>query len=93
MNLDEKKTQATSARSRRQRGFTLWMTGLPASGKSTLAGVLKRKLEDDYDRKVEIFDGDEVRKGLSRDLAFRGRTGKNMRGASLILQRYFQEMK
>ena len=44
------------------------MTGLPGSGKSTLAGVLRRKFEDNYDRNVEILDGDEVRKGLSRDL-------------------------
>jgi len=43
------------------------MTGLPGSGKSTLAGVLKAKLEA-RGRRVEILDGDEVRKGLSRDL-------------------------
>lgn len=48
-------------------GFTLWMTGLPGSGKSTLSGVLKSKLEAEG-RAVEILDGDEVRKGLSRDL-------------------------
>jgi len=49
-------------------GFTIWMTGLPGSGKSTLAGVLKRRFEEEYDRYVEVLDGDEVRKGLSRDL-------------------------
>jgi adenylylsulfate kinase len=49
-------------------GFTLWMTGLPGSGKSTLAGVLKTKLEKEHGMRVEILDGDEVRKGLSRDL-------------------------
>jgi adenylylsulfate kinase len=49
-------------------GFTLWMTGLPGSGKSTLAGVLKTKLEKEHGMLVEILDGDEVRKGLSRDL-------------------------
>ena len=49
-------------------GFTLWMTGLPGSGKSTLSTVLKAKLEKDYGMLVEILDGDEVRKGLSRDL-------------------------
>jgi len=48
-------------------GVTLWMTGLPGSGKSTLAGLLKAKLEA-RGRRVEILDGDEVRKGLSRDL-------------------------
>ena len=49
-------------------GFTLWMTGLPGSGKSTLAGVLKTKLEKEHGMRVEVLDGDEVRKGLSRDL-------------------------
>ncbi len=52
----------------KREGFTLWMTGLPGSGKSTLAVLLKRRLESDYGMRVEILDGDEVRKGLSRDL-------------------------
>ncbi len=49
------------------KGFTIWMTGLPGSGKSTLAGVLRKRFEDSG-RFVEILDGDEIRKGLSRDL-------------------------
>jgi adenylylsulfate kinase len=44
------------------------MTGLPASGKSTIAQEVKRRLESDYGRYVELLDGDEVRKGLSSDL-------------------------
>lgn len=44
------------------------MTGLPGSGKSTIAMILKRRLESDYGRFVEILDGDEIRRGLSRDL-------------------------
>ncbi len=57
-----------SSKNTRLEGFTLWMTGLPGAGKSTLAGVLKKKFENDYCRFVEVLDGDEVRKGLSRDL-------------------------
>ena len=49
-------------------GFAVWMTGLPGSGKSTLAKLLETKLRDDHGRYVEVLDGDEVRKGLSRDL-------------------------
>ena len=49
-------------------GFTIWMTGLPGSGKSTLADLLKTKLEAGSGKLVEILDGDEIRKGLSRDL-------------------------
>ncbi len=51
------------------RGFVVWLTGLPASGKTTIA----RELEDELRGKglrVEVMDGDEVRKGLSRDLGF-----------------------
>lgn len=44
------------------------MTGLPASGKSTIALLAKQRLEADYGRHVELLDGDEVRKGLSSDL-------------------------
>ena len=44
------------------------MTGLPASGKSTIARLLETSLQEDYGRYVEVLDGDEVRKGLSRDL-------------------------
>jgi adenylylsulfate kinase len=44
------------------------MTGLPGSGKSTIANLLKETLDREYGRFVEVLDGDEVRKGLSRDL-------------------------
>ena len=57
-----------SKKTQKPRGFTIWMTGLSGSGKSTISGILKQKLEDEYGRNVEVLDGDEVRKGLSRDL-------------------------
>jgi len=57
-----------SKKIQKPQGFTIWMTGLSGSGKSTLAGELKRRFELDYGRFVEILDGDEIRKGLSRDL-------------------------
>jgi energy-coupling factor transporter ATP-binding protein EcfA2 len=52
-----------------KKGFVLWFTGLPSSGKTTLARVLADKLRD-LGMKVELLDGDEVRKGLSSDLGF-----------------------
>ncbi len=58
----------TESRNLKPRGFTIWMTGLSGSGKSTLANLLKEKYEKDFGRFVEILDGDEVRKGLSKDL-------------------------
>lgn len=51
-----------------KKGFTVWMTGLPSSGKSTLSGILRDTLRNDHGRRVEVLDGDEIRKGLSKDL-------------------------
>lgn len=53
----------------REPGFIVWLTGLPASGKSTLARRLARELEA-RGRAVEVLDGDELRATMSRDLGF-----------------------
>ncbi len=50
-------------------GFCLWLTGLPSAGKTTLSRELAPLLRA-RGRKVEILDGDEVRRGLSADLGF-----------------------
>ncbi len=50
-------------------GFVLWMEGLSGSGKSTLSKHLSEHLRG-KGWKVEILDGDEVRKGLSPELGF-----------------------
>ena len=52
-----------------QRGATVWLTGLSASGKSTIARQLERRLTD-QGRLCYILDGDNVRHGLNRDLGF-----------------------
>ena len=51
------------------KGVTVWMTGLPGSGKTTLAKIIETRLKSQGSR-VEVFDGDEVRKNLSSDLGF-----------------------
>ena len=52
-----------------KKGFTLWFTGMSASGKSTLAeGVEKELLERGLN--VEILDGDIIRTNLSKGLGF-----------------------
>lgn len=51
------------------KGFVIWLTGLPGSGKTTIARNLSPKLKA-VGLKVELFDGDEVRKQLSPDLGF-----------------------
>jgi len=53
----------------RQRGATLWFTGLPSAGKSTVAHALARRLEAEG-RRVQVLDGDEVRPHLSAGLGF-----------------------
>lgn len=55
--------------SRKDEGFTLWFTGLPCSGKSTLANLAARELAR-RGRRVEILDGDKVRTHLARGLGF-----------------------
>lgn len=52
-----------------QRGATIWLTGLPASGKSTVAVALERTLVD-AGRTAYLLDGDNVRHGISDDLGF-----------------------
>lgn len=51
------------------RGGVVWFTGLPASGKSTLAKQLARLVEERGGR-VEVLDGDFVRTTLSKGLGF-----------------------
>ena len=50
-------------------GFVVWMTGLPGSGKTTLARALQYRLSQEG-KVVAVLDGDEIRKGLSADLGF-----------------------
>jgi bifunctional enzyme CysN/CysC len=52
-----------------QRGATVLLTGLPASGKSTIAVALERRLVD-AGQSAYLLDGDNIRQGLSDDLGF-----------------------
>jgi adenylylsulfate kinase len=52
-----------------QRGCTIWMTGLSASGKSTLAFTLEHALVE-RNRVAYVLDGDNVRHGLNKNLGF-----------------------
>ncbi len=51
------------------RGYTLWFTGLPSSGKSTLARMVAMRLSK-MGFHTEVLDGDEVRLRLSKGLGF-----------------------
>ena len=53
----------------KQSGLTVWFTGLPSSGKSTTAFTLERELIR-RGHLAYVLDGDNVRHGLNKDLAF-----------------------
>ncbi|NBM19480.1 adenylyl-sulfate kinase [Streptomyces sp. GC420] len=53
----------------RQEGATVWLTGLPSAGKTTIAHALAERLRAEGHR-VEVLDGDEIREFLSAGLGF-----------------------
>src|SRR5580693_4740189 len=57
------------ARQKLQKPVCLWFTGLSASGKSTIANLLEERLVASG-RHTCILDGDNIRRGLNRDLGF-----------------------
>ncbi len=50
-------------------GATVWLTGLPSAGKTTIAHELAVRLRAEGHR-VEVLDGDEIREFLSAGLGF-----------------------
>ncbi|MFF8841717.1 adenylyl-sulfate kinase [Streptomyces sp. NPDC015127] len=50
-------------------GATIWLTGLPSAGKTTIAHELAGRLRAEGKR-VELLDGDEIREFLSAGLGF-----------------------
>src|SRR3989442_151915 len=53
----------------KQRGATLWFTGLSGSGKSTIAFTLEHALVQ-QGRLAYVLDGDNIRHGLNKNLGF-----------------------
>jgi len=52
-----------------QKPFVLWFTGYSASGKSTIANLVEKKMYK-LNYKTYLLDGDNVRHGLNKDLGF-----------------------
>lgn len=67
-------------------GCTIWFTGLPSAGKTTLARALAARLSG-IGHPVELLDGDEIRTHLARDLGF-SRTDRteNVRRVGYVAQ-------
>jgi bifunctional enzyme CysN/CysC len=73
VRLQDKRHVSSEQRQQRldQKPFVLWVTGLPRSGKSSIAYDLEQRL---FDQKkfVQVLDGEILRLGLNRDLGFNG---------------------
>ncbi|KAI1910706.1 Adenylyl-sulfate kinase [Ophidiomyces ophidiicola] len=63
-------TRAERTKLRGQRGLTIWLTGLSASGKSTVAVDLEHYLIAERGVAAYRLDGDNIRFGLNKDLGF-----------------------
>jgi adenylylsulfate kinase len=55
--------QSAPRNTKKTEGFVVWFTGLPASGKTTLAATLALNLKERFP-KVELLDADEAREHL-----------------------------
>jgi adenylylsulfate kinase len=68
MTTSEELTE-TELMSVSDQGATVWLTGLPSAGKTTIAYALAERLRGEGHR-VEVLDGDEIREFLSAGLGF-----------------------
>ena len=67
-----------------QKPATVLLTGLPAAGKTPIAGAIERLLFD-QGRAVAVIDGQNMRRGLSRDLDFTAEDrSENLRRAAEV---------
>ncbi|MYW64179.1 adenylyl-sulfate kinase [Streptomyces sp. SID8379] len=62
-------THQTQTLEKQVTGATIWLTGLPSAGKTTIAYELANTLRAEG-RQVEVLDGDEIREYLSAGLGF-----------------------
>jgi len=68
----------------KQKGIVIWITGLPASGKTTLASRLEKTLHE-KGFLCYVLDGDNVRTGINKDLHFSAEDRKeNIRRAAEV---------
>ena len=73
VRLESKRKITSDQREQRlgQKPFTVWITGLPRAGKSSLAYALEEKLFE-MGRHLHVLDGEVLRLGINTDLGFSG---------------------
>ena len=64
------------------RGFTLWLTGLPRAGKSTVAGIVAGRLRALGVERIEVLDGDRCARVFAATSASRAPTATRTSTAS-----------
>ncbi|WP_405850286.1 adenylyl-sulfate kinase [Streptomyces niveus] len=69
MSASTKTTNTAATTTTSGHGATIWLTGLPSAGKTTIAVELAERLRSEGHR-VEVLDGDEIREFLSAGLGF-----------------------
>lgn len=70
----------------KQKGVTVWLTGLSGSGKTTISSFVAQKLKF-LGYKVEVLDGDIIRHNLSSNLGFsRKDREENIRRIGFVAQ-------
>jgi len=69
MTEEVRNVRESHEQANQHRGCIVWLTGLPASGKTTIAQALDQLLFD-MGLKSTVLDGDELREDLNRDLGF-----------------------
>ncbi len=68
------------------RGLTIWLTGLPSAGKTTLGRIVTERLRNQGEA-VEMLDGDLIRAKIGRELGFsRKDREENLRRISFIAE-------
>ena len=70
----------------KQKGMTLWFTGLSGAGKTTISQAVEKELiSQGY--KVEVLDGDVVRENLTKGLGFsKADRDENIRRIGFVAQ-------
>lgn len=58
------------------KGFTVWLTGLPGAGKATIAYLLENRLSENYQINVEVLTSELIRANLCSNLKYAGHDQK-----------------